>query len=148
MSAEAPRSGPPTPRSSAIGTSRGSPTTAWRTDGSIRPGSLPVEGIDFGPFPCTSLRRAGQAEHRTREIRRGDVCPLLSENALIGKPVLLPVDDLRTLIVACDDLDLCSLLDDHTTLPASAGRSGAFVVEARHHALMRLGPGRAEAHAF
>src|SRR5262245_14849601 len=72
MSAEAPRSGPPTPRSSAIGTSRGSPMTARRIDGSIRPGSLPVEGIDFGPFPCTSLRRAGQAEHRTREIRRMD----------------------------------------------------------------------------
>src|SRR5262245_46532442 len=76
------------------------------------------------------------------------VCPLLSENALIGKPVLLPVDNLRTLIVACDDLDLCSLLDYHTTLPASTGRSTTFVVEARHRALMRLGPGRAETHVF
>src|SRR5262245_47448775 len=148
MSAEAPRSGPPTPRSSAIGTSRGSPTTAWRTDGSIRPGSLPVEGIDFGPFPCTSLRRAGQAAHRTREMRRGDVCPLLSDNALIGKPVLLPVDDLRTLIVDCYDLDFGSLLDGVTTPPATGGRCGAVVVEARHHARMRVGPGRAEAHAF
>src|SRR5215510_6338732 len=46
--------------------------TARRTDGSIQPGSLPVEGIDFGSSPCTSLRRAGQAEHRTREIRRMD----------------------------------------------------------------------------
>jgi hypothetical protein len=31
----------------------------------------------------------------------------------IGKPVLLPVDNLCPLIIASDDLDLCSLLDGH-----------------------------------
>ncbi len=43
--------GPPVwtlmPHSSAIGTSRGSPMTARRTGGSIRPGSSPIEGIDL-----------------------------------------------------------------------------------------------------
>ena len=43
------RSGPPMRHSSAIGTSRGSPMTARRTGGSIRPGSSPVEAPQSGP---------------------------------------------------------------------------------------------------
>src|SRR5262245_4230685 len=50
-----------------------------------------------------------------------DVCPLFSEEALIGKPVLLPVDNLCRLIVACDDLDLCPLLDAQPFQRAPAG---------------------------
>ena len=47
-SVEGRRSGPPTRHSSAIGTSRGSPMTARRTGGSIRPGSSPVEAPQAG----------------------------------------------------------------------------------------------------
>ena len=48
-SVEGRRSGPRTRHSSAIGTSRGSPMTARRTGGSIRPGSSPVEAPQGGP---------------------------------------------------------------------------------------------------
>src|SRR5262249_29517831 len=127
------------------------PKKGVATRNAFRSGELAI----IGPIYCRSRNLAAPCGGRVvvpprvkmpaHQTRRE---PLLSENALVGKPVLLPVDDLCAQIVACDDLDLRSLPDDHTTLPASAGRSTTFIVEARHRALMRLGPGRAETDVF